>query len=268
VTFHRVSAIVFLLMFLEVGCATPPPPYEPYKTSREELFGKVKTIVLAPVRIPAALEDQEPVKAKYESLIDAKLREAGFTVVPSLEYDVLWKRTTEQMGGLFDPMTGKMDEAKVKAVQSHIARELQRTVHADAIVYSTIQPVTIRFVNGVARWDGAEESIDDYKPNNAVDRILFSGRYGGATGTVTALSLITIIDDVNGVTMYANSGGIQLLALWAGRSLGSAGNFVPVPRKDLFAGDDRYTKPVNLALNPLLNKGKSSEPEKEKSAAQ
>src|SRR3970040_136883 len=66
------------------GCATTPP-YNPLKGTPEDFYGKIKTIALAPVGVPRDLETPDPVKAKFEPLIEAKLREAGFSVVPSRE---------------------------------------------------------------------------------------------------------------------------------------------------------------------------------------
>src|SRR5207244_11695624 len=135
-----------LVISTELGCRTAPPPYEPFKISRDGFYGKVRTIVLAPVIVPANLEDQEPVKTKFESLVEAKLREAGFSLVPSREYSAIWQRTTDQMGGFFDPMTGKVDESKVKAARTHTLRELQRTAQADAVLFPNISVRGIQFV--------------------------------------------------------------------------------------------------------------------------
>jgi hypothetical protein len=258
----RVCAIILMLMVLEVGCATPPPPYEPFKTSREELFAKVKTIALAPVRIPADIEDQEPVRKKFESLIEAKLREAGFVVIPSSEYEALWKRTTEQMGGVYDPMTGKPDEAKTKAVITHTLRELQRTANAEAVLYSRVQPVVARFFNGMAKWDGTSESVTGAAATSTLARFLLIGPQAGTSGTVSALSLVAIINDINDVMMYANGGGIQLTARLSGHS------FTPVPRKELFSTEEHYIKPVNLALDSLLKTEQASPAGQVKAKAQ
>ena len=239
----RVCAMILMLVVLVQGCATPPPPYEPFKTDRQELFAKVKTIALAPVRMPGEIEDREPVRKKFESYIETKLRQGGFTVIPSSEYQTLWKQATEQMGGVYDPLTGAPDEAKAKAVATHTLRELQRTTNADAVLYSAVRPVLAKFTGGMAHWDEASEPVNA-PIDNTLARLLLSGN--SASGTVAALSLVTFLDDMNNVTMYANAGGIQLTARLAGNT------FVPVPRKELFSTDEQYYKPVRFALDPLL----------------
>jgi hypothetical protein len=250
--------VIFLLLIpIEVGCATSRPPYEPFTTSREEFFSKVKTIALATFLVPSDLEDPEPIKNKYEALITAKLREAGFTVILSSEYDAVWKRAMEQMGGIFDPITGKPDEAKRNSMKMHTLRELQRTVHADVVLYPRVQAKAVKFFNGIAVWDGATESLVGLQVNNAMNRFLHR-MYSKYSGTVSALSLITIIQDINGVTMYSNGGGIQLLAQLSG------GSFVPVPRAELFSSEEHYTKSLNLALGSLVKNDQSLEGAKEK----
>ena len=254
---HMVSRILLLAALLvistEPGCRTSPPPYEPFKISKDEFYGKVKTIVLAPVIVPSDLEDQEPVKTKFESLVEAKLREAGFSLVPPREYAAIWKRTTEQIGGFFDPVTGKVDESKVKAARTHTLRELQRTVQADTVLHPSIRVRGINFAGGTAVWDGVSESIGDFEANNAVDRFLFAGRYGGYSGSVGALSFVVVIEDMNGVDLYINGGGIQLL------SKISSGKLALLPRNRLFAKEEHYTTSVNLALDPLLRKAAPSD---------
>jgi hypothetical protein len=241
-----------LVISTGLSCRTAPPPYEPFKIGKDEFYGKVKTIALAPVIVPSDLEDQEPVKAKLESLVEAKLREAGFLLVPSLEYAAIWKRISDQMGGFFDPVTGKVDESKVKAARTHTLRELQRTAQADTVLHPSIRVRGIQFFGGTAVWDGVSESIGDFEANNAVDRFLFAGRYSGYTGSVGAMSFVVVIEDMNGVDLYINGGGIQLL------SKISSGKLIPLPRNRLFVKDEHYTTSVNLALDSLLRKAAPS----------
>jgi hypothetical protein len=242
------SGVVLLLMVVEVSCSTSQPAYEPFKINRAVFLSKVKTIALAPLSVPGNFEDPEQIKDRYESLISLKLRERGFTVILSKEYQAVYKKTMEQMGGVFDPMTGKLDESKGKAVQMYTLRELQRVVRADAILYPQLYPYTVKHVSGVATWDGVSESITGSRVEDGIDRYFAAVRFGAGHGTVTALSLVVLIDDVDAVRMYSNAGGVQLLAHFSG------GDFQSITRAELFPSEDYYTKSINLALGPLLNR--------------
>lgn len=246
--------ITLALVLVGAGCATGPPAYNPFKVSQDEIYGKVKTIVLAPVIVPVNLADPEPVKVKFESILEAKLREAGFSVVPSKEGAGIWKQMTEQVGGFFDPVSGKRDDAKYRTVREHTFRELRARFQVDAVLHPAIVPVRAQWEGLTASWDGTEESITSF--GDAFKEALPYALFGISVtrhGAVGALSLVVSIEDVNGVDMYVNAGGIQLLAKISG------GNFVGVPRHELFANEERNVAAVNIALGPLVSKSTPSE---------
>lgn len=222
------------------GCAARVP-YNPFKVPQEDLRKKTKVVAMAPVTAPPDLESPEPVKAKFESFIEAQIREAGFTIVPSREYETIWKRMTEQLGGYFDPITGKRDESKFKTVRSHTLRELAGKFKADAVLHPSILAVRANFAAGYAAWHGTTESL----MGSGLAAVFFAG---SSHGTVGALSLIVVLEDVHGVDMYVNGGGIQILAKLSGQS------FVPVPRRELFANEERNLAAVTIALAPLTGK--------------
>ena len=220
------------------GCATTPP-YNPFKIAQEEFYGKIKTIALAPVGVPTDLEDPDPVKAKFEPLIEAKLREAGFSVVPSRESAGIFESMNKQLGGIFDPVTGKRDDTKFKTVREHALRELSTKFKADAVLYPNIRVGTASFAGGRANWDGTSESLS---PTEGFMGMLMVGQFHGTT---RALSLIVTIENIHGVDAYVNGGGIQLVSKLSG------GKFVLVPRNQLFADEKRIAAAVNIALGPL-----------------
>lgn len=76
---------IFIITLIVLGCATAPP-YNPFKLDENEFYSKVKIIALAPIIVPADLENPEQVKAQFESLSEAKLHEAGFSTIPPDEY--------------------------------------------------------------------------------------------------------------------------------------------------------------------------------------
>jgi hypothetical protein len=241
-----ISALAAAL--IEAGCATTAP-YNPFKISQDEFYSRTKIIALAPVTIPQNLEDPEPVKAKLESLIEAKLRGAGFAVVPSRESMAIWKRMTEQVGGLFDPATGQRDESKFKVVRDYTLRELNTKFNVDAWLHPHVLVARAPWSGVTATWHGTTESIR--ATSELIRESLPWALLGvGVTtsGTIPALSLAVRIEDVNGVQVYSHEGGIQVLAKISGRT------FVPVPRDALFANEERTVAAVNMALDSLIPK--------------
>ena len=63
---------------------------------------------------------------------------------------------------------------------------------------------------------------------------------------MNARQFILLNEDMNGVQMYSNAGGIQVLAKLSG------GTFAPVPRDELFASEERNIAAVNIALGSLV----------------
>lgn len=234
------------------GCATTPP-YNPFKISQDEFHGKIKTIALTPVAVPRDLENPERVRAKFESLIEAKLREAGFSIVPARESGEIFERMTKQLGGFFDPVTGKRDEAKFKTAVEHTLRELGTRFNADALLYPSIVVVRAPFSVNRANWDGAQEPM------------ITPGSYGSALiGTVAALSLVVTIQDRTGAAVYINGGGIQVLTKIHKGGFFQPEKFIPVPPIELFAYEERNVAAVNIALAPLVRQPVPTEESKPK----
>jgi hypothetical protein len=248
----NVSIIGIIVILLVAGCATTPK-YTPFKVTKEEFYAKTKTIALAPLEIPEGMPDPEPVIATYESLLEAKLKEAGFLVLSSGVFDDIFKQMTEQVGGFFDPMTGKINEAKYKTVQKCTCEELGIKCNADVILFPSIQVFFVDWTGGAARWHGTSEPI------SSSGQLFLESLVGiSRSGNVSALSLTVNFQDLNGGVQYMNYGGIQLMNKLSG------GKFVQVPREKLFADEERNTNSVNIALGPLLEKTEPTKVAKKK----
>jgi hypothetical protein len=81
-------------------------------------------------------------------------------------------------------------------------------------------------------------------------------RQGGlASGErhVDALSLLVNIEDLNGSSLYAYAGGIQMLSKLApGEGQFSGNAFVPVPKAELLADQERIQQAVSHSLGPFF----------------
>ena len=158
----RQSLLMAVLAFVIMGVAhaAKAPPYDPFKTPRQDFYTKIKTVALAPVSgVSEDLENRGQVAAMFEKYISDKLRQARFSVVASDEYAKILKRMTEQVGGYFDPVTGKRDEAKLKSALEHTRRELATSVNADAVLFPHFVVVKAKFYGGRVSWDGTHESV-------------------------------------------------------------------------------------------------------------
>lgn len=246
---RKVSMVGWLLLvwimvqsFAGSGCTPTIATQDPLRIPREELYSKIKTVAIdfGAAPSPVSLADL----GKFEAIIEGRLREAGFAVVPSREAQGIGNRFVKQMGGLFDPKTGQRDEAKRKIVREHLFRELKLKFKADAVMTVNILPVSAEFTALGANWHGTSESI---LPADAGFAGLFFGP-GVVSGTIQALSLLIVIEDTNEVPIYKNLGGIQLLEKFSG------GKRLPVPREQVFSDEGRNREAVNIALRPLIEK--------------
>lgn len=221
------------------ACGSTQKPYNPFKVPRDSFYPALKTIAVAPVALPGDLEDPEPVRALFSSAIAAKLKNAGFAVVPATDAGPVIEQKTKDAGGVFDPTTGKADEAKVKALNAAIGHELKARFNADAVLVPSIRVVNAALSHDQAHWDGASEGAGKGGFWKAMVRT--------HSGSIRALSLVVILADPDGQLLYAKGGGIQVLG-----NVTMGGEIERRPRSELFVDGDRNENAVHIALDPLL----------------
>jgi hypothetical protein len=232
------STLTVLIMFL-AGCEQ----YNPYKIDKAAFASKVHTVGIMPTHISPHLKviNQEEKEKEFEALIENKLSEAGFKVVPCSEYRAVYQPMKQNIGPLFDANTGEPLETSRDLLLDHSKREYLAKNKVDALVWPNIESVRATWGTNIASWDGVQE------PAMGKDGILERIATSNFTGTLPALSLKLIISDPNGQTMYENPGGIQLLA-WLTMSSG----FRDVPKENLLVNKDRNKKSVEIACKPLF----------------
>ena len=192
----------------------------------------LKTIALSPVRTPDGLDDPEPARALFDSLLAAELGRAGLTVIPPSETGAIWKRLVDSVQGFYSALTGELVQAKYAAVMTGTLRDLRERFHVDAWLRPSIQVIPVDFEGGKARWDGASEGVGS-----------------GTSGTVPALSLVVTVSDTAGTEIYAGRGGIQVLR---------KGSKV-VPRDKLFKDTKRNLQALHLAIDSLIARARVSQ---------
>jgi hypothetical protein len=119
-------------MFVGLACATP---YDPFKVPADELRKRVDTLAVSPLDVGVELDDVERVRALIEPRVVAMLREGGFEVVPPDEWDRHWLAVAKEVGPIWDPATGKRDEARYEAARTALGHDLATERGVDAIVY-------------------------------------------------------------------------------------------------------------------------------------
>lgn len=235
---HYTLIAVMAAVVLGTGCATTK--YNPFRVGKEEIRSSVKTMALATLEAPSDLPDSKEMRADFETLLTTELQTAGFEVVPSKEYEEVFTRMQGQMGGFFDPMTGKADKERLKQVQDLCRREVAAKFHADAVLYPGLFVVQARLIQQVAYWDGVKETAI---AGNWAERLL-SGNY---LGSLPALSLWITLKDTSGADLYVNGGGLQLI----GKVKGLGGRVIEVPPQELLVDYQQKSRAVEIAIKPL-----------------
>ena len=154
---------IITIGILFTGCATMSPydtcqACNPFKVERNQILSKVKTIAIVPIEIPRKMDRAPQIAERYESLITAELKRAGFNVIPSKEYVAVWDPMVKQIGGIFDPKTGELDQKKFKTVRELSFREMASKKKVDAFLIAGFVPVKVMWYGNTASWHGVTEA--------------------------------------------------------------------------------------------------------------
>ena len=243
--FKKLLMLSALLALSLTGCAIPQFTDQPFKVDQEEFYRTIRVVALEPLDMPEMKQAAEA-RTEFEALVTEKLKEAGLSVIPSEKYAALLQALGKQDGGLYDPLTGKKNEAKTKEVQKKIYDELRTQHQIDAVARVAVIPASAHFNNCSARWHGVEQVLESCNP-------FFNG--GGYNGRISAISLLVAIDNKEEKTIYMNAGGIQLTARLDSGFL-KAAQFVPTDANDLLVDQLKNRGSVAIALGPLIKKQK------------
>src|SRR5262245_39610588 len=189
---------------LAITACAHATPYDPFRVPPEQIRANVRVLAVGPLIVPRDLENPEPVKARFQQLIEAQFREAGYTIVGPGETRPVWDSLAAESHGLYDPVTGEPDAAKVRAFHDAVYRELKTRFGVDAMLLSALWVVPAKLEDDVARWDGTSQGAGRKKFWKAVLGVSHSG-------TIPALSLHVRLADSDDKDLYENRGGIQVL---------------------------------------------------------
>ena len=224
----------------------------------EQFFSSTRVVAMAPVRPPAEVVIAEQGLARLDTLLDARLRDARFDVVPSAEYARIWQAVLERVGGIYDPLTGVPDDAKLGEARLQLADELELGFGADALLYPELWVEDVPFDDGRVEWHGVSESVVRTGPaivGAVLGALAALGDQGQRdadlpSGMVRVLSLHVFIEDLAGVEMYRRAGGLRVVEKMGWH----AGDWSQVEAEDLLGDPERNRRAVDVALEPLVTR--------------
>ncbi len=236
--------------FLSAGCfmTVAEQPYNPFLVPADTVRSVVSTVIVTPTVPPEGVFVSATAALQIDTIIEARLRQAGYSVVPAAEYSRIWDGILLQMGGFFDPITGQRDEEKFQVARKELLRELKGRFDTQVLLYSELQVVDASVDGGVASWDGVTHDIGGRDtPIRREFRDTFErDEFGGnADGVVSAITLMIAIDGPDGKELYRNFGGIEVLARRTGSIVETEGEFA------LRAELEHVVLAVSHALAPL-----------------
>jgi hypothetical protein len=241
-----------LLAQLAAGCATSTP-YVPLSIPSDEFNRTANTIALAPVLPPQGIQIADTLLANMDALIEETLVSAGYSCVSSREHAALWDRIVVQMGGLYDSLTGEVDELRLEVAREQLRRDLADMYQPDYVLFPEIWMVRAAASGGVASWDGASQPVVGFGTRvlNAIDAIL--NQYDGflQPEVVDALSLGVVVESMQGVEIFQSAGGIEVL-----KEMERHTEF-----ESVLTDPERNRQAVTTALLPLLEGREGGQPE-------
>jgi hypothetical protein len=191
--------------------------------------------------VPTSLDSTGAAAALFDSLILVRLGEAGYSIVTPDSTQPVWEQVRDSVGGLYDPVTGKRDDERLKVIRHRTKETLKLRFGADYFVSGFVTAVAVAFNGGKAKWAGIEEKTG--APGG-----LGGALFGSYAGRIRGLSLVILISRLDDSLAYQGSGGLQLLDKVSG------GELTRVPQDSLFADRPRMLQGLRLALDSLTRK--------------
>jgi hypothetical protein len=229
------SRVLAATLVLLAACAKP---YDPFRVSRDEVRGRVRTIALAPIRLDVEVTDAQRTRDAIAELATARLVAAGFGVVAPTVMDGAWRQAVVDVGPVYDPISGTADKARLGLVEDAVYRELGATHHADAVLQLRVVVVDVHLAGKTMQFCGMEDTT--YWP--------WTGGGGGITDHATlarGACLAAVLFDMERRPLYAIQSGIESFETYARQSHAAR------PRASRLQNAERLARAVDGAVGPL-----------------
>jgi len=225
---------------IQVAPIVSPAKDDGLPVPREALLTRYRTVAIGPLGL-GDLPQRAEVEQRYHALLAEQLQKLGFTVVGENDYADLWSAEKAAAKGFYDPFTGRIDNAKLRASRTRVFAQLHDKYPIDAVVLPSIAERAAPFSHTKARWDGVEETVATPPHGLAV----LTDQTSQLLGTMRAASLVVRVAAPDDATLFEDRGGIQLTErLIHGRS-------VDVPEGELLIDAARNAQSVDVALRQL-----------------
>jgi len=245
----------------QIDISTLPalPPGKLYKDEspllvpRDEILQKVHRVALSPVD-PQQFNISAEMQQRLVDHVKSELKPLNWELIDAPKaHELLGKELLQTQ--LYDPLTGKRDEAKASAVRKSVFSALGITPVPDAILWIGVTRTSAIHRWGDVEWDGVSQSGLTLGP---VVSKLFSGsaQVGAGSGGISASSFTAYLADANDTALYKGRGGLQLLQklkytppayYQAGRA-----DAVDLAPSELFNDQTREQPAVHAALRSLV----------------
>jgi hypothetical protein len=180
----------------------------PLLVARDQILSSVKRVAMSPLTA-SGVEASEEVRKRLSDQVRAELAPLGWEVVdsPRIRELLLSKMIESQV---FDPLTGKRDEARVTEIRKSVFKELSTEKPIDAILWVSLIKTSALHESGDVKWDGVDQNAFSRGP---VVRKFWSGSGVPAAGTggIAVSSLYVYITDPDDTTLYRSRGGLEIL---------------------------------------------------------
>ena len=199
------------MALLGIACAPKPPAPPPLQPAEEMRQRGVRTIALAPLRVDAGIADPVRARSELEPRVTARLVAAGFEVVPSAEFERLWRSAASEVGGVYDPVTGEHDRERFDAVQASVLHDLRVRHRADAVLRMAVVRVSFYLPDAALWFYGTKDLL--YWPRR-------EGQTAGFDrATFAAVSCLDLrLTDLDERELYTDRGGLETIETYAGQT--------------------------------------------------
>ncbi len=239
------TAVFFGALLSGLAGCTSIPLYtdKPFSADRADFVRTVRVIALEPM--PGLdLKGEAAIQDAFETELTDELRNLGFLVVPSRQFAQLWQQLSKEDRTLYDPITGKRDDARAAEIRKRVVTELESRHQADAVLLPRMIVSNALLSGCFARWNGIEQQIDGC--NAAGEKL---------RGKISVLSLLVTIEGRDGRVLFRNAGGIQP-GVRLNTDAPGAAQFDKLEEEQILTDRAKNRIAVAVALSPLLQKPK------------
>lgn len=214
-----------------MGCAQPPFGFG---VPAEEVRDRFDVVALASIRLPSSFARRNEIASRLEAGLEERLVEAGLGVVPTSEFERLWRALADDVGGIHDPRTGMADDEKFEIVSDAAYRELRASRNVDAVAYLSVD---LEYVYGV--WEfvfacGGRTEI--YWPG---------GWYGPRATMVTVACLELDVYDASRRHLYGVRSMVQVIETHGHQTRATR------PDEEIFADVEGVSRSLDLVVSPF-----------------